>query len=577
MRILRTALCLALVCLMTAQPLAAAVPRLDALSADIKNAQNTSAAEVTSRMMISVSVTDAEAAERLYYLGMMSGVGVVNGHVSFALERPLTRLESIVMTARLLGVETEILEKNEPHRFTDVPEWGSPYVGYFLSHGLLDNMEGTLFEPDAAVSTNAFMHYMYHALGYEDCDRTYLDTKASLYAIQAGICTEAKPVITRGDAAQLMYRTLNTSCAGSEKMLSEYFVESELIGYNDAMFLLWNNNKIECNAYIASQGYTTEKILPDGKYTVMLNGSTRCLNVAVEGGNNDYEGVGVTVWKRTDDISQKFRIERTDRGTYHVYSCASGGGFHRMLGIGYYGTAGLYKVSSRYAGEYYIRYSNANDGTWQLISAADPTKTLGSADTRNGCAVQLCSSDDPKFKTSWSFEFDGVVNEAGLEFALFPSGTLNVTQGAYDHYSHQKQNALDITTTNGSVYAPFTGKIVRIDRGYSRYNTVWLESSDKVVFADGSIDYMTVVFMHDNNVSDLSVGQILTQGEYFYDMGVAGGATGPHVHIAVIRGQYSKKMGLTGSGNVRVEDALFLPADVKVITSYGLDWVYLTP
>ena len=153
--------------------------------------------------------------------------------------------------------------------------------------------------------------------------------------------------------------------------------------------------------------------------------------------------------------------------------------------------------------------------------------------------------------------------------------TLRVTQGAYGNYSHQKQNALDITTDNRSVYAPFTGKIVRIDRGYSRYNTVWLQSCDKVVYADGLVDYMTVVFMHDNNVSDLSVGQIVAQGEYFYDMGVAGGATGSHVHIACIRGKYSSKMALTGSGDVRVEKAFFLPEDITVYAGYGLDWVTL--
>ena len=84
---------------------------------------------------------------------------------------------------------------------------------------------------------------------------------------------------------------------------------------------------------------------------------------------------------------------------------------------------------------------------------------------------------------------------------------------------------------------------------------------------------MTVVFMHDNNVSDLSVGQIVGQGEYFYDMGVAGGATGSHVHIACIRGKYSTKMALTGSGDVYVQDAFFLPKDVTVYASNGLNWV----
>jgi hypothetical protein len=65
------------------------------------------------------------------------------------------------------------------------------------------------------------------------------------------------------------------------------------------------------------------------------------------------------------------------------------------------------------------------------------------------------------------------------------------------------------------------------------------------------------------------------QGEYFYDMGVAGGSTGAHVHIACIRGKYNSRMGLTGSGDVRVEKAFFLPDDITVYAGYGLSWISL--
>jgi len=574
MRKLRFALCLALICLITTETLTAVPPRVGTLSEEISSGN---IQQVSSRMKVAPELTNEETAVRLYYLGIMSGVGIKNGTIDFALETPLTRLESIVLATRMLGVESDVLQKNYAHPFPDVPEWGSPYVGYFWEHGMLYAGSNPVFGPTAAVSTDDFMRFMFFALGYDEGSGGYSSENVAYFASVAGICTETKASITRGDAAQYIYRTLNTTCAGSDRMLSEYFVESEQIGYKDALFLLWSENKAESDAYITENGYTVEKILPDGKYTVVLQNSTRCLNVAVDGGNSDYEGVSVTVWKRTGDISQKFRLERTSRGTYHVYSCASSGGFNRMLGIGSRGTGGLYSGNSTYAGEYYIRYYNKNDGGWQMISAADPTRVLGSSDKRNGAAIQLCSPDDPAFKTTWTFEFDGVFNDEGYEFALYPSDTLYITQGAYDCYSHQKQNALDLTTSNGSVYAPFTGRIARIDRGYNRYNTVWLESCDKVVYADGTIDYMTVVFMHDNNVADLSVGQIVAQGEYFYDMGVAGGATGPHVHIAVLRGQYKKGSSLTGSGNVYVEDALFLSADTRVLGSYGLDWVYMIP
>lgn len=572
MRITRYVLCFALVFLTLITSVLAAPPKIVTSGGLQKGAL---ARLALTSVKVSPEVTEQEAAQRLSYLGLLSGSGWKDGKIDFELERNLTKLETLILTVRMLGVETEVLENPAEHPYTDVPEWGSAYVGYFYENGVFAEEGPAEFLPDNNVSSEEFLTFMLYALGYTAQVEQYNPALSGVSGLRAGICTELKESITRGDAVMMMFRTLNATVNGSDKLLSQVLLEAESLSYQDVQFLLWEMDKSVVDAYIATCGYTTEKILPDGKYTIVLAGSNRCLNVAVDGANSDFEGVGVTVWTRTGDISQKFRTVRTEEGTYKLYSCASSGGFNRVLGIGYYGTAGLYCTNSTYAGEYYIRYNDEGNGSWTLISVKDADKVLGTKNNRNGASVTLVSAEDTTMAQSWSFEFDGVVNEEGYEYALYPSETLCVTQGAYDTYSHQKQNALDITTKNKSVYAPFTGKIVRIDRGYSRYNTVWLQSCDKVVYADGSVDYMTVVFMHDNNVSDLSVGQIVGQGEYFYDMGVAGGATGSHVHIACIRGKYNSRMGLTGSGDVRVEKALFLPDDVTVYAGYGLKWISL--
>lgn len=572
MRITRYVLCFALVFLTLITSVLAAPPKIVTSGGLQKGAL---ARLALTSVKVSPEVTEQEAAQRLSYLGLLSGSGWKDGKIDFELERNLTKLETLILTVRMLGVETEVLENPAEHPYTDVPEWGSAYVGYFYENGVFAEEGPAEFLPDNNVSSEEFLTFMLYALGYTAQVEQYNPALSGVSGLRAGICTELKESITRGDAVMMMFRTLNATVNGSDKLLSQVLLEAESLSYQDVQFLLWETDKSVVDAYIATCGYTTEKILPDGKYTIVLTGSNRCLNVAVDGANSDFEGVGVTVWTRTGDISQKFRTVRTEEGTYKLYSCASSGGFNRVLGIGYYGTAGLYCTNSTYAGEYYIRYNDEGNGSWSLISVKDADKVLGTKNNRNGASVTLVSAEDTTMAQSWFFEFDGVVNEEGYEYALYPSETLCVTQGAYDTYSHQKQNALDITTKNKSVYAPFTGKIVRIDRGYSRYNTVWLQSCDKVVYADGSVDYMTVVFMHDNNVSDLSVGQIVGQGEYFYDMGVAGGATGSHVHIACIRGKYNSRMGLTGSGDVRVEKALFLPDDVTVYAGYGLKWISL--
>ncbi len=558
------------------QPLLAASPASfsaggDALPEKMRISENT----VASVMKVYPDITEEQAAERLYYLGLLSGVGTVNGKIHFALGRSLTKLEAVIMVIRLMGIETDVLESNFSHPFTDVPSWGSAYVGYFFEKGLLSADNGSQFSPDMTVPSAVFMKYMLNALGYGSDGSSYALTDAALIGQRIGICQRPVPAITRGQAVMMMYRTLNTTISGTDKTLSFSLIEAGILDYQDVQFLLWNENNDEAEAYIRAEGYSLVKTMPEGKYAITLSSTNRCLNVRVDGAGEDYEGVGITVWNNTGDISQKFRLEALENGNYRLYSCASGGGYKRVLGFGRNNTAALYSTSSRYAGEFILQYADVGDGSWHLLSAADPTKAVSTKNERNDAAISLQPLGTEGYAQSWTFTFDGVVNEEGYEFALFPADVLCITQGYYDTYSHQKQNALDFTSASQSAFAPFTGKIVRIDRGYYRYNTVWLQSCDKVVYADGTVDYMTVVFMHDNNVSDLSVGQIVAQGEHFYQAGVAGGATGSHIHIACIKGAYKSSMVLTGSGDVFPEDALFVRAGTTVQSAYGLDWVYL--
>ena len=134
-----------------------------------------------------------------------------------------------------------------------------------------------------------------------------------------------------------------------------------------------------------------------------------------------------------------------------------------------------------------------------------------------------------------------------------------------------EQNALDIQPMERAVRAPFDGQIVRIDATQISCNAVWFQSASPVLYADGTSDYMTVCFLHDNDISDLYVGQGFTQGDYFYDSGDYGVSAGKHVHVAVYRGEYNGGMRC-GSGDVYAEDAFFLPDDTYIYNSYGLNW-----
>lgn len=158
----------------------------------------------------------------------------------------------------------------------------------------------------------------------------------------------------------------------------------------------------------------------------------------------------------------------------------------------------------------------------------------------------------------------------GYEYAMFPNSTVYVSQKAYGSYSHSGKNVTDIVP-DGRLVAPFSGTIRYIDKSWGY---CILESDNKVVYADGTIDYMCVGFMHDNNISNLKVGKHINQGEAFYDKGTKAGPggskiTGAHVHIIVMKGSFksSMKSRYSSRGNVYIYNAFWLAPGTKITKS----------
>ena len=166
-----------------------------------------------------------------------------------------------------------------------------------------------------------------------------------------------------------------------------------------------------------------------------------------------------------------------------------------------------------------------------------------------------------------------------IEKAVLMMDYLRVTQGGENDYSHKGDKAIDIAGNDTEIdplKAPFTGTIKRI---YAENNAVWLESNEKVMYADGTIDYMTILTMHDNDITNLKVGDIVKQGDLYYDEGNKGFATGNHIHLAVGKGKftgngwYKNSYGYFCINNqIDVYKGLFLLDTVKILNSGGYNW-----
>lgn len=166
-----------------------------------------------------------------------------------------------------------------------------------------------------------------------------------------------------------------------------------------------------------------------------------------------------------------------------------------------------------------------------------------------------------------------------MEKPLYPSSYMRITQG-YNIGSHKDSYAIDDAGQDQNISylkAPFTGTIKKI---YPQdANEVWLESTEPVEYPDGTIDYMTIMFAHSNDVSNLFVGKLINRGEEFYSEGTKGQVTGNHCHIECGRGKFTGTGWFKNSnGNYSInngkkpEECLWLDNSISVIDNNGYNF-----
>lgn len=91
---------------------------------------------------------------------------------------------------------------------------------------------------------------------------------------------------------------------------------------------------------------------------------------------------------------------------------------------------------------------------------------------------------------------------------------------------------------------------------------------------------MTVMTMHDNDISNLKEGDIIKQGTVYYNEGTKGYTTGNYIHLAVGKGKftgsgwYENEYGYWPINNqYDVYKALYLLDSINIINDGGYNWV----
>lgn len=135
-------------------------------------------------------------------------------------------------------------------------------------------------------------------------------------------------------------------------------------------------------------------------------------------------------------------------------------------------------------------------------------------------------------------------------YLIYPTKVQNITQNYNNSYTHKphttgniKDYPIDEACADSGrsyMYCPCDEmKIVKIyGVGNGGTNTIWLQSTSKVNFADGTTNYVTIMVTHpnDDTLKNLRVGQTFKRKAAMFLEGTDGNATGNHFHISVGKG-----------------------------------------
>lgn len=164
----------------------------------------------------------------------------------------------------------------------------------------------------------------------------------------------------------------------------------------------------------------------------------------------------------------------------------------------------------------------------------------------------------------------------GIQDFLCPFTDMYISQGSNGTYSHKGIMANDVRGAVAGIrypyYAPCDVKCLRV---YPESGQSMWQSTNKVRFANGRIDYVTFMIAHDDT-QDCYVGQIVPQGNQLGNMGTKGNATGVHCHIQISQSGdtawYKNKYGNYQFNNEYDTDDCYFVDDTNIIQGRGGNW-----
>ena len=166
----------------------------------------------------------------------------------------------------------------------------------------------------------------------------------------------------------------------------------------------------------------------------------------------------------------------------------------------------------------------------------------------------------------------------GVEVLLFPLPYLYMSQDEGGDFSHAGTLAMDFLGWSGNgriyqapYYAPCSCTCIASTESANR---IW-QSDSPVLYADGTVDYVTWVQAHDNN--PLPIGTHLNQGDLLGHTVTGGEVTGDHVHFNFAKGTYANWEQVPPNNNWQLKNSIHIydasyTNDTVIVQGYNHPW-----
>lgn len=169
----------------------------------------------------------------------------------------------------------------------------------------------------------------------------------------------------------------------------------------------------------------------------------------------------------------------------------------------------------------------------------------------------------------------------GVQNVLIPMENFNCTQGDFE--GNHPFYACDMAGKDtGQELAFFPFDAICKATNHSDGNAVWYQSVNPVRFADGTINFATIMILHDNDLDGVVVGKIYKQGTQMAregsKMGNKIGSCGNHLHFEIAKGNFSTQYARNTKGyylpnGIQIEKACFADG-TTFINSSNWGWKY---